>query len=61
MSGEERVAMERAQARSIELPAESRIVAAANEPPCARCGSLRTWAHRTWCEDCDPEYARSMQ
>jgi hypothetical protein len=61
VSGEERLAMERACERAIELPPESWPVRAADEPPCARCGGLRTWQHRSWCEDCDLGYARAVQ
>lgn len=57
MSPEERVAMERAQARAVALPPEAWPVRACEEPPCTGCGGLRTWSHRSWCEECDPEYA----
>jgi len=61
VSGEERLAMERARERAIELPPEAWPVRAVGEPPCARCGGLRTWTHRSWCEDCDLGYARAVQ
>jgi len=51
--------MERAQARAVALPPEAWPVRACEEPPCTGCGSLRTWSHRSRCEDCDPEYAHA--
>lgn len=60
MTAEERHAQERAAARAPSLPPESWAVQMTDEPPCARCGSMRTWSHRSWCEDCDPDYAQAM-
>ena len=47
MSGEERLEMERARERAIELPPEAWPVRAVDKPSC--------------CEDCDPAYARAVQ
>lgn len=57
MTGEDRVAYERAVARAVQLPPEAWPVRACEEPACTGCGGLRTWPHRPQCEDCDPQYA----